>query len=157
MGIYKTTYLGPYIEIPIQTKLVDNWIKVNAKTGQKFDFNLNFDPVTGDRLEGKNQPKKQQQNFSFYDVDIAQFGFPEDAFFQPAETQNNLKICTWLTNDEDFHFIVDYPENLDLTPYKLNFGELLTEFETKYHQCLKLIIQNGFEYELKIGIVNYGH
>lgn len=149
MGLYNSTYVGVFLEIPIKQVKIPETIFVNSK-GKEFYDNTKFDPETGERLKEKTVFKivldRPQPDVEF-DYDF-------DKFWAPTYHENCNNVKYFLINDE--RLINDELTTQEFSG-KMDFDEEIKKFKTTYAEYLEYYRDAGYDYKIKWGVVNYAH
>lgn len=101
MGYSKNTYLGPYLKVKNKTKIIIVEKKVNID-GKEFDKDVNFDPLTGEKLNIVFEKKEESEVSSPY-IDDKASGLYEDEFmFGYNDYHSDRKFTYFMLNDNRF-------------------------------------------------------
>jgi hypothetical protein len=152
MGVYNSTYIGIYIEMPhIKTERKETKYK-NPINGNKQK--TKFNPDTGD--EGVPYVITHTEWIE-PDGYIEEEGYEEDMFFSPAYT-GGKKTSTIIVNGGEYNLTTsDDLFNSDLST--IDPSQLLEDFKNdeKYKKYIEYFIKEYGEVNIKFGIVNYAH
>lgn len=158
MGVYHSTYIGPYIEADIEKKNVNSIILVNPITGTTFKEGK-FDPESGIELKEMITIKEVQIDPDPY-IDDETVDLDEDMFYSPEwmETPESTEIFLLNGNDNECGvFGLGEGETLDVSGGGvLPPEEAIPAFIKKYTAYLEYYRNvKNYTIRIKYGIINY--
>lgn len=152
MGAYASTYIGVFLEVPIEEKEVPYKVLKNS-IGKIFKSGK-FDPDTGETLTEETIYKKKK----IYPVPYIQDEeeLEEDMFFSPEFHEGYGKIQYFLLNFKSkYSETIDENETAEFTD--IDIKEVIENFKEEYSKYLSYYKRIGYNFKIKWGIVNYAH
>jgi hypothetical protein len=153
MGMYKSTYIGIYLELPYY------------KQETKVEFYKH--PVTGKIMKSKFCPdtgveciKSERIDISYEApdayIDVSSSNLLSSMFFAPAFCGAGSKTQTFILNSNTkYSYNHSGLFNFDIS--ELNIDKLKEEFTIEYKDYLDYYTEQYGEYEICYGVVNYQH
>lgn len=148
MGAYNSTYIGVFLEVPIETKEVNKTILKNSN-GNIFKSGK-FDPNTGEPLieETITEKVKCYPN-TWLDDDC-------DTFWTPEYHKNSHKLKYFLLSSRNkFSQTIEESETFEID--EIDIKALIEEFKRVYSHYLDYYSHKGYNFKVKWGIVNYAN
>lgn len=143
MGVCKTTYVGPYVEVEKKLMEVNYGHRISPTTGKKYDDHVLFDQFTGEKLVWEKLVKTEYVGTEeYYDG------------FQLIWTNCISHQLLIPDSDSKCHGIfLDYAETFDVGA--INMEEEKQKLAKEFASFFEKISELGFQYSIHFGVINY--
>jgi hypothetical protein len=153
MGAYPSTYIGVFLEVPIEKKEVPYTVKVNSN-GKEFKKG-NFDPETGEEL--KEETRYNNEEVYPYPYIDDNDELEEDYFWMPQYHQDYESKKYFLLNfSSKYSSTLEECETYEYSDV-IDTKSLIEEFKEEHKSYLEHYKNEGYNITIKYGIVNYAH